>query len=339
VASAQDGDHPTVWIELGGQMETLQGITNANVAPFMSIPAGPYPAGTLVDNQRPPRHAFGFEGKFDVQPQGSDWVFSAGIRYGRATLNRHAHQQSPSATGIWFSNPFPLYAAAFEDTKITHEESHLVLDFSAGRDFGIGKFGREGTSVFSAGVRFAQFSEKSNTSMTARPEVGVGYYFIFGNYRPFPSFHQYTMVANAERTFHGIGPSLSWNASATILGNQDRAEVTLDWGINGAVLFGRQKAKTSHRTDSYYLPPTYYAYINYHKSHLANNHSMRSRAVIVPNLGGFAGLSLKKGAAKLSLGYRADFFFGAVDTGIDQRQTKTLGFYGPFASISIGLGG
>lgn len=42
---------------------------------------------------------------------------------------------------------------------------------------------------------------------------------------------------------------------------------------------------------------------------------------------------------KLSLGYRADFFFGAIDGGIDARKSETVGFYGPFASIGIGLGG
>ncbi len=40
---------------------------------------------------------------------------------------------------------------------------------------------------------------------------------------------------------------------------------------------------------------------------------------------------------KVRMGYRADFFFGAIDGGIDTRKSETLGFYGPFATISIGL--
>ena len=47
----------------------------------------------------------------------------------------------------------------------------------------------------------------------------------------------------------------------------------------------------------------------------------RTRTVIVPNLGGFAGVSYCFPDAKLSLGYRADFFFGAMDGGIDTRRT------------------
>ena len=34
----------------------------------------------------------------------------------------------------------------------------------------------------------------------------------------------------------------------------------------------------------------------------------------------------------------ADFFFGAMDGGIDARKSKNRGFYGPYASISVGLG-
>jgi len=65
----------------------------------------------------------------------------------------------------------------------------------------------------------------------------------------------------------------------------------------------------------------------------------RSRSVVVPNVGGFAGLSFRYSNAKVSFGYRADFFFGAMDGGLDMARKENQGFYGPFASISIGLGG
>ncbi len=42
--------------------------------------------------------------------------------------------------------------------------------------------------------------------------------------------------------------------------------------------------------------------------------------------------------AKISLGYKADFFFGAIDGGIDARKNENRAFFGPYASISIGLG-
>lgn len=43
--------------------------------------------------------------------------------------------------------------------------------------------------------------------------------------------------------------------------------------------------------------------------------------------------------AKVSFGYRADFFFDAVDAGFDTRHTQAVGFHGPFATVSIGPGG
>lgn len=125
-------------------------------------------------------------------------------------------------------------------------------------------------------------------------------------------------------------------------GSKDTGEVTVDWGINGAVLFGRQKAKINHTTQAYILPFTpYIQYVGYYYRQVYQHlhHSTRSRAIVVPNVGGFAGLSVKYPNAKFSLGYRADFFFGTVDAGIDARHTKNLSFNGPFAAISIGLGG
>ncbi len=65
----------------------------------------------------------------------------------------------------------------------------------------------------------------------------------------------------------------------------------------------------------------------------------RSRSVVVPNVGGQAAVSFRHGPARVSFGYRADFFFGAMDGGIDTRKTYNRDFYGPFATVSIGLGG
>jgi hypothetical protein len=133
---------------------------------------------------------------------------------------------------------------------------------------------------------------------------------------------------------------LSWTSSAPLLGDKDRADLSLDWGINAALLFGRQKAKTSHETAAYYENGKYLRGAGFEPLYTHGPfHKTRSHSVIVPNLGGFAGLSVNYPNAKISLGYRADFFFGAVDAGIDARQTKTLGFHGPFATLSIGLGG
>ena len=48
-------------------------------------------------------------------------------------------------------------------------------------------------------------------------------------------------------------------------------------------------------------------------------------------------LSYRFPNAKFSAGYRADFFFGARDSGLDTRNSTDVGFHGPYATISIGL--
>lgn len=339
---AEDTERPTVWIELGGQMESVEGTSSPFTAPFMTAitpTPGPYASDIFIHTQRPPRLAFGLDGKASFQPAGSDWIVSAGLRYGRSQTDHHTHQQSPVVTFQHDGFTQNSFVNPFADAKLSLDESHMVLDFAVGRDVGLGVFGREGISTISAGVRFAQFSNRSKVTATGRPEIHFG---RAGSFRYLSSFNNYTMFADAARSFHGIGPSLTWNASATLLGNNDAGKLTVDWGVNGAVLFGRQKAKINHTTQAYHLPITqayngnydgYYYYQVYNASH---PHT-RSRSVIVPNLGGFAGVSVKYPNAKFSLGYRADFFLGAVDAGIDARHTKDLGFTGPFASISIGF--
>jgi hypothetical protein len=65
----------------------------------------------------------------------------------------------------------------------------------------------------------------------------------------------------------------------------------------------------------------------------------RSRMIAVPNAGVTAGLSFRYANAKVSFGYRADIFFGAMDGGMDAAEKENVGFYGPFATVSVGIGG
>ena len=149
------------------------------------------------------------------------------------------------------------------------------------------------------------------------------------------------MLGSAWRNFHGVGPSLSWNASVPVVGNIEAGLVTFDFGANAAVLFGRQKSHAKHQETGTYVSVLaqfnggiYAGTVLYQEAPPPRD---IDRAVTVPNVGGFAGLSFNYSSAKVSLGYRADFFIGAIDGGIDARKSETLGFYGPFATVSIGL--
>ena len=198
--------------------------------------------------------------------------------------------------------------------------------------------GHRGTSAIEAGVRIAQFSVKSAVDIYARPDVNkvfATYYNIVAQ----PSWNQYFLHGHAQRSFNGVGPSLSWNGSAAIAGNTQDGALMLDWGIEAAVLFGRQKAKTDQSTRAYHYATPRYHHVHYGTLYPAtSHHSTRSRSVTVPNIGGFAGLSLKWPNAKLSIGYRYDTFLSAMDTGIDAAKKSDVTFNGPYASISIGIG-
>ena len=385
-AEAADSDRPLIWIELGGQLERLSDAQEAFDPPFM--PSVTIPAQLSALNiQQPPAYALSENGKISFQPEGTNWVFSVAVQYGRTSANRHRHQQTANVgipahitIGGQYLNlgtKYPSLDRKFSDGKTSQSEHHLVLDFQAGKDVGLGIFGNRGSSVLSAGVRIAQFSSKENINLSARPDLqypttpisSIPGFLAFEN-TPM-DFHHYLGVLNSQRSFRGVGPSLAWNGSMPFAGDASSGEITLDWGANAAVLFGRQRTSGHHQTavKSYHqtqwqangaygcelcLQPgqkqlvhgyfinryaQHYGYVSAPAAHHTNVASFnRTRSVTVPNFGGFAGLSYRYQDAKISFGYRADFFFGAIDGGIDARKSENRGFFGPYASISVGLG-
>jgi iron complex outermembrane receptor protein len=358
-AEAADVDRPLVWIELGGQFEQFSGQGDTFAPPFIST----YDwgaAGLTSPAATQSMHVFSYggEGSISFQPSDSDWVFSAAVRYGRSHGARHVHEQPQGPTlhsvyayyvpGYGFpcckSRTVNEFSSNFEDTRTTSSDSHIVLDFQVGKDVGLGMFGHGSTSVIGAGIRFAQFRSRAAVNINAREDVHFYNYFtgftapgsyFAGRYSPAERHRDFVLFGQGARSFGGLGPSLTWNASAPFVGNEEDGEVTIDWGVNAAILFGKQKSATKHQTSGYYVRPKYgHSVIAYPPMATRT----RSRNVMVPNVGGFAGLSFRYSDAKLSLGYRGDFFFGAIDAGIDTRREATRAFYGPFASISVGLG-
>ena len=64
----------------------------------------------------------------------------------------------------------------------------------------------------------------------------------------------------------------------------------------------------------------------------------RAKSVVIPNVGAFAGFSYRLPAAKVSIGSRAAMSFNGVDGGLSTANRIDHAFYGPFATISFGLG-
>jgi iron complex outermembrane receptor protein len=338
VEAADDSDRPTVWIELGGQLERVD-TTQTLFAPSFFGATRSVLQAPMLDSQQRPAYGFGGEGKIMFAPESSDWVFTAVVRYGRSNGSRHLHHESPAQ--IPSANAANVSSRLFfGDGQTRFNESHYVLDFKADRDVGLGIFGSGSSSVVSVGVRYAQFNSSSNVTLHARP------YDHPTHNAKYPAkynrhFSNYTAVLQASRSTHAIGPSLSWDASVPLVRPDERATLDLDWGLNAAVLFGRQKSQIHHQTSRYRYDFVWFGSPPYPQmSRSVQVHDPnRSRSVTIPNVGGFAGVSLKFPNAKVALGYRADFFFGALDDGIDEAKKTNVGFYGPFATISVGLGG
>lgn len=353
-AAASDTDHSQIWIELGGQFEQMNEAWERFAPPFVShIDTSILPSPLGV--QHPAHSTISADGKFTFQPENSDWVFAAAVRFGRSnSKDQIAAKTYPASAYHLLSLPgrhlyektgvAPL-AQKFVYASARDDEHHQIMDFQAGKDVGLGFFGGNGTSVVSAGVRFAQFTSSSKVMIGADPDFHFSYKYVHG-FGHFPSlyikqpeqrWHHYTGNLNISRSFRGIGPSISWEASAPFAGNKESTELTVDWGVNAALLFGRQRVRGHHDTQAIFKTGTGNSQGTTPYPHRYYSPS-RSKSVTVPNVGGSLGLSFRYPNAKISIGYKADFFFNAIDGGIDARKSENRAFYGPYASISIGLG-
>ncbi len=344
IAHAEDADRPLVWIELGGQAENISGQGEVYAPGFLSA----YSTSSILQEkvtplqaQRPPLFSTGEEAKISFQPENSDWSVSVSVRYGRSGNKRDVRHQTDKVHYRTYDSGHPKTGALiytqekFVDSHVYHNESHSVLDFMAGKDMGLGMFGLDGSSVLSGGIRIAQYTSNSSVDMRARPDLHFKYVTLPPPLRAqFPYFHTYHAQETAARGFRGVGPALSWTGSASLLGNRDGG-VSFDWGGNAALLFGRQRTRVGHQeTGNNFVVFSGYPHLVYQNP--PGGHAT-DRSITVPNVGGFAGLSWRVQDFKVRMGYRADFFFGAIDGGIDTPKSETLGFYGPFATISIGL--
>jgi iron complex outermembrane receptor protein len=362
--SDKDNGKPLIWIELGGQAEHISGQGSVFSPAFLSNFSNSsilQQGTTPTEAQESPLFSFGEEAKISFQPDGSDWVVAASIRYGRSGNKREVDHQTNGVHYYRYNSGHhsaPCTKAEcfteekFVDTHVHHAESHAIMDFMAGKDVGLGMFGLDGSSVLSGGVRIAQFASHSSVDMRARPDLHWFYFPSAGPNKRFnfgPFFHTYHASENAARKFQGIGPSISWSGSAPVIGDAAQG-FDFDWGANGALLFGKQKSDVQHQQTGLDFPQFYTTSFGglapagglyTHAIHIpptAGGH-VSDRSVVVPNLGGFAGISYRYANAKISLGYRADFFFGAIDGGIDKTKSETLNMSGPFATISFGIGG
>jgi hypothetical protein len=333
-AADSDSGRAPFWIELGGQFAQNQSNQEAFLPPFLlTPPQPPFDAASPAALEKGPASSWDGTAKIGFEPAGTDWVFSVGIRYGTNARNDSRNEKTTHVS----TGGLRLFYDAYQSITARNTRSHAIVDFQAGKDAGLGMFGSNGNSVFSLGLRYAQFNSQGTVGIQSQPtNVVAGY----GR-----SYHLLNASLAAKRKFAGVGPSLSWDASAGLIGNPSAGNITFDWGLNGAVLFGRQRTRIHHQTSNFQVVSLTGDFYNggHRFPHIpVYQHAAspdRSKTATVPNFGGFAGVSWRYPNAKVSIGYRADMFFGAMDGGIDAARKENVGFYGPFATISIGIGG
>ena len=368
--SNADDHKPQLWLQLGGNFNATLSDgsspwdpTGSATFPNGGGPTPAWPAGlpTPAQLQKTPNMGFDWEGSLSFKPTDTDWTLKAGVRYGRASRNKHFHKSNVAGTkeGISFFGYYrPCSAIAaygalgaacyhgaveeFVDSQNVSNEEHMMLDFTLGKDVGLGAFGSEGHSTLAAGVRIAQFHSDAIMTMGAGPHYNL-------TTDVFQKYHDLWEFDSSEtRTFRGVGPEVTWDGNASLLGNEADGEVTLDWGVNAAVLFGRQRAVLHHavshcRVDGFGTlavceGQTIGGNIDA-RIHEPADDVNRSRTVAVPNLGGYLGASMRYHNSKVSFGYRADTFFGAIDGGQETAKSTDRGFYGPYLNVTLGLGG
>jgi len=333
-ARAADGDsvHAPLWIELGGQFAQNENNQEAFLPPFLlTTPRPPFDAASPAALEKGPASSWDGAAKIIFEPAGTDWVFSVGIRYGTNARNDSRNEKTAHVT----TQGLNIFYDAYQNITARNTKSHTIVDFQVGKDVGLGLFRSNGSSVFSLGLRYAQFNSQGSVRIQSQPTNVVA---------PYGYYHLFNASLVARRKFSGVGPSLSWDASAGLIGNPSAGNITFDWGLNGAVLFGRQRTGIHHQTSNVQvLFKTGSLYNTHDRPHIpVYQHALspdRSKASTVPNMGGFAGLSWRYPNAKVSIGYRVDMFLGAMDGGIDAAKKENVGFYGPFATISVGFGG
>lgn len=310
-AYAQDGDAHYLWIELGGDFNRLEGQPDS----WTPTPNTAFDnSGSFV--RKSPPFDFGGEAGITYSLNDTGWLAGATIRLGRSGRHPSFHTATSSTK----------YANAQYTSSSHNRETHVILDFKVGKDVGLGAYG---SSIVSVGLRYAQQSINTDSRATYAPKD------ILGSYYGTNIAKSYSERARIERSAWAIGPAVSWDASAA-LAESSNGKFTLDWGVNAALLFGRQKfsgqysstyvLKTNHRQGTFSTSTT-------HSFSLRE----RSRMAVTPNIGAFAGFSYKWPSTRVSIGYRADVYFNAVDGGLNAARNVDRSFYGPFVKIAVGL--
>jgi hypothetical protein len=194
-------DH--IYVDLGGQYTFNSGRTSW-LPPFGFFGPQDEPQIRLKN---------GWDGRGDLALQSGNWYLTLSADFGR-TGTSHAHVTQTK---------YVPYSSHSRVGSAKHEESHTVIDFTLGKDVGLGMLGLDGSSIISAGVRYAHF--------VARTRVHVSY-CTFGSCS---SGYDHQL----DRQFAGWGPVITWKGKAPI-----EPDFAFAWGLNAAAVLGNRSFET-----------------------------------------------------------------------------------------------
>jgi outer membrane receptor protein involved in Fe transport len=298
--------------------------------------------------------------RLTYRPVGSPWTIAAGVRFGRtngATRINATEPESDPQSGCPASfeyfcdptNPYYILGSRAYPTDISNEsvknrEEHTIVDFAVGHNVGVGSFG-DGRSSLSLGLRYANFKSATDAAADGIPnwDVPAGWRFAYGYPDKYSSHDRYRSALAARREFNGAGPTLSWDAAAKLVGNEEVGHVDLDWSIAGAVLFGSQKVFITGEEESGHFFGNFFN-TSFGERILTNVQVTpiaiaRSQTVTVPALDLSLGVSYEVQRIKLSTGYRWERYFNAIDGGYAEQKSYDRTFDGPYFKIAVGFGG
>ncbi len=337
---AQGGEHPFE-IEFGGGVTRFESGHRIFAPAFVDEykPSMPFPLGVQSDDMQ---WADQREVKLTYAPA-SDWKISLARRWGQAanSWREAAYEKFPD--GVRTTGFIPLVRPGPSNSAISSaqgREEYDVIDFTVGKEAGLGLIGEGGESLVSLGLRFAKFDSIARTRLSGTPD------WHFPESEPFkyPTEHhsEYSAWLDRERSFEGAGPVLSWEATKPLLGDERIGRLGLDWSLSGGVLFGKQEMQAEgHRFGEYI----------HWKKNVMNPPQIidtlydtpidiqRSREVTVPTWSASLGLSYGVDRIKISAGYRWDRYLDAIDGGAEEAAGYDRGTDGPYLKIRFGFGG
>ncbi len=227
-ARAEDAAHPTLWIELGGAFDQISRDATGWVPPNLPAPianAAPRAIRQVAG------HRLRFRRGITLQPKGSEWSYTASVRYGHAQRGpKHTHDQSYGELAN--QAKYVLTTYAFINAKDRTHSTHAIIDFSAGKDIGLGSFHGGIHRTF-----------RRARGAVGRRRDGMLTAFSTKANRNSINFTIHEADGLIVRSYTGIGPAASWDSSTPLAGELNDG-FTFDWGANAAVLVGARKRRS-----------------------------------------------------------------------------------------------